>query len=319
MRPDRYLLIVCSLGWTIFAGDNLRAGDLAGQVVDSHTGEGILRARVTIGTYAGSRAASEDFSGLVIWTDRKGNFRFRNLPDGRFWVRAAKGGYLGGPAQAGAGGSEASVRISVRSAADPVTLRLTRQAVIKGRVTDEAGHGLTATIRLIPDPADERHRGKSRFIELDRSGEFRFAGLEEGRYYLGVDGRFDRDTRKIYPLWFFPDKTGLQEARAMDVRQGQEEEVEFRLHPVPGYQIGFKFNCEPVTTPRLAGDSGLIQVPEEWGWDEQTKTLKISGVPSGVYVFSTRCLVEGKPVDMPVRVTVDGAGVTSVVTEPAKP
>lgn len=205
----------------------------------------------------------------------------------------------------------------------PVTLRLTKQAVLTGRITDERGQGLLAFVTLHQqapnNSASFQRRGEPFFN--DRTGEFRFAGLEAGRYYVEVTQALPDlyDAReKVYAAQFYPDKTGLQSAEPIDLTAGQEQRIEMQLRVVRGYEIHGRFpaSSHPNSWLELSNEADAgprLSLAESW--DAQTGAFKISGVPSGSYRLHADANAGGKMIE-PIPVTVDGADVDGILLEP---
>ena len=303
--------------------------EVAGRVIDVETGKGLARARViaTLGT-SNPRTPWTNFDnlspGIAILTDDDGAFGFRNVPAGRLQLSADRAGYLAAESPRLAAGFTAAVVLQAGKSPAPVTLLLTKQAVLAGRFMGESGQALQvhATLyRLAPEKiAPLQPWGP---LTVDRSGEFRQAGLQAGRYYVEVTQAFPDmyDPReKVYPGRFYPDTIDIQSAKPIDLTPGQEQWIEMRLHAVRGYEISGRIRAPSHPNLTLEPFNNRVAAERLYfanSWDEQTGAFKISGVPSGSYKLHANYDAGGTMIGEPRTVTVDGADVGGIVLEPS--
>jgi hypothetical protein len=253
---------------------SLRAADITGQVSDSQTGQGIVRARVTL------KFGFLYRTGLVALTDDEGKFVFRSVPKGSYWLVASKNAYIENTATA-----RATVNIGNEENTQPQTLLLVRQAVLKGRLIYESGHPMGGSVALIrKSEGNVLPKTQSQSSNVNHEGEFRFAGIEAGRYYLSATGIQEPFSKEVYPAVFYPDKTTLELATPFDLQPGQEIEVNFRRQHSAGYEVSGKVRC-PIIPSLERAASPLLTTTLTPSWDETTKTFKFSGVPPGNYAL----------------------------------
>jgi hypothetical protein len=248
----------------------------------------------------------------VVLSDSDGNVAIRNLPEGGFSLSVAKAGYL----EPGNTGSSAS--IIIEGEPDPITLRLTPQAVIKGKIIDEAGHGLWGYVTLALDPALPKASTFTGTSYLDHTGEFRFFNLPEGRYYVSVYGLPDASWKQVYPPAFYPGATTLRDATPIDVMSGQEKEIEFRRQVAAGFTVRGVANCPSIPTQLGMSSDGLHVIPTGSKWDRGTGAFTYTGIPVGVYQLAERCTIDGQPVEAAATFTVADADVDGVILQPVK-
>jgi hypothetical protein len=155
-----------------------------------------------------------------------------------------------------------------------------------------------------------------------QTGGFRFTGLEGGRYYLEVSeaslGLYEAG-EKVYPARFYPDKTDIRSAKAIEVVPGGETQIEFRLPAVRGYQISGHISGDIRPGNRL-GLLPALYSPIQYrasSWDQQTHAFKFSGVPSGTYTLYAMMSEAGKIVNFTTTVTVEDADVEGIVLAPS--
>src|SRR5689334_7261654 len=154
---------------------------LHGTVV-SITGEPVKKAEVTLQPSDGR--SSPVYS---IASDAKGQFSFANLDSGRYMVTALRAGYVGDEMPRRSKRPGTYIAISPGQEPLSLTLRLTPQGKVVGRVLDEDGDPLAnAYVQLV---GFRYIRGKRQLTPLgaertDELGEYRLSGIVPGRYYI---------------------------------------------------------------------------------------------------------------------------------------
>jgi uncharacterized protein (DUF2141 family) len=170
------------------------SGVVTGDAPDSR----IRRAVVTL-------VGSDTPSTRSVVTDDDGRFAFLGLPEGRYTVVATKAAYL--PSAYGAtrpGRPGIAIQLG-RDQQIPLSIRLTRGAVLEGTLRDESGAPLSNMSVYALDAVDPggigpfESSGQHRVVTDDR-GVYRFFGLAPGRYVLAAtmtvigDGAMGRRT-----------------------------------------------------------------------------------------------------------------------------
>ena len=181
----------------------IRDGVITGQVVDATTGKPVSAAIVALSgapiavrEYVSSIQGETVRSGFVgssgvprILTGVDGRFVFRNLPMGSFTITATKGGYSEGASgrRRPGGGSRPIVLADPERAMD-VAVRVWKNGVITGTVTDEAGEPVVNL--LVRAFSRTLANGKRVFsprggsVSTDDRGAYRFANLPPGEYIV---------------------------------------------------------------------------------------------------------------------------------------
>src|SRR5579871_5085111 len=129
---------------------------VTGQVIADDSGAPVANARV--------RLSTADRSSLAI-TDAAGRFSFAS-PPASYTISAFKSGYL-------------RQDRAVREPLDTIAIRLTRAAVISGRVVDTTGEAIPNVPVVVRAPEGPATRGFAQTSTDDR-GQFRAAGLPAG-------------------------------------------------------------------------------------------------------------------------------------------
>ncbi len=250
----------------------------------------------------------------TTFTDQEGHFQIEGVQDGSP-LSAQKPGYFSPMALDGGGSSRVGI---VGPDAGPVTLKLTPQSVISGRVTDLAGDPIERlSVRLTERSVREgRQRWDSLgFAESDEDGRFRFANLMPGTYYLAV-GPGGREVRLLakdgklrtgYPITYYPSAPDIASASPIQLDAGQQREADFSMPAVAVYQI-----LGTVIGYQATQGVGL-QILDQAGQDlalplrfsANTGTFACENVPAGSYILKASSQAGDRSLraEMPLNVT----------------
>jgi hypothetical protein len=177
------------------------ASTVEGDVTDSVTHRPIAGARVKL--RAGERA-------LFTRCDASGRFQIQEVPAGNLEVTADQPGYMPASQSVRAGG--------------PVHLSLRRYAVVAGTVTDAAGVPVEGvSVDLLTLRPGEVKMMTTANASTNDLGEYRFARLSAGSYYVRAHPRIHRDEsdEAEHATWYPRALQGAL-ARAVAVAAGQE-------------------------------------------------------------------------------------------------
>jgi hypothetical protein len=230
---------------------------IVGIIVDAVTGAPVANAEVSIseGTEQTRTTSGDD-----------GRFVFQGVIAGKYMLSATARGYVWeGFNQHGAYSSGIAVGSGLDS--EHVIFRLHPQAVITGRVTEEHGEAVRqAQVMLIGTESTSGRR--ARFVQAqmqtDDLGEYRFARLQAGKYYIAVVARpwyaqtgfsevpqqenstFRRSAGRaksdpsfdvVYPITFYPGVTSESAAGELNLAAGEKEEADIHLQAVPAVHV----------------------------------------------------------------------------------
>ena len=163
-------------------------GLIVGQVVDASTSRPI--GDVTVSLSGGLLPLGQT---RQLMTDAEGNFVFHSLTKGRYTVRATSAEYTaGGPGQHRPNGPAQPIELAADdSRAGGVVVRLWKNAVIAGTVTDEAGESVigvnvSAYRRTLVNGQPRYTPAGSGGGTTDDRGTYRISGLVPGDYVVGV-------------------------------------------------------------------------------------------------------------------------------------
>jgi Carboxypeptidase regulatory-like domain len=200
-------------------------GVLRGRVFNTE-GRPLRRVQIRLGgeTIPDGRTAS---------TNGQGKWEIRELPAGRFTLTVTRAGYLNlqyGQKRYGEPGRP--LEVGDGETIENIDLTLLHNAVITGRIYDEAGEPLAGANVM---PMQVRFfNGRKRLVPTrgnaisDDSGQYRLGSLEPGDYYIYATSRetWETDPPDSKTLGFmptmYPAATAMGEAQRVRVRAGQE-------------------------------------------------------------------------------------------------
>ncbi len=302
-----------ALAYVSFAAPEGSVGEIAGHVIDGLTGKGIARARVVV------TASGEDR--MILLTDDEGAFRVRNLPATRINIWAQRNGYLGYPD--GSSAQESVTQVVMSATADAptaLTLKLTPQCVIEGKAATEKGASV-ALVRLWTRKVDGTAVVHGE-MKVDRKGEFRFASLAAGRYYLDVSSLpalSSPITNPVYLRRFYKEETTLQTATAIDVQAGQTKSVSILLQSSQGRRIrGRIASAPPNAFISLHFPDNATQLAIS-SWDNKTGTFAFSDIPPGNYVLDANWNADGRSFRASMPLTVSDTDLDGILLAPSVP
>lgn len=303
---------------------------ITGTIKDAQTDEPIPRVGLTLRSAAG--IPNPTVFGAT--TDAEGKFRFADVPAGNYMVSAERPGYLRMLFSAKDSRSMmAPFPIREGESREAVTWYLQPQAVVVGRVVDEAGDVVEmARVQLMAQGNGQlMPQGGSQTNDL---GEFRLSGLRPGRYLVVAErmqtgGQADG---KGYRATFYPSATGPEGAAEIVLKAGQTSApVQIILqrgevYKVKGRVVGTWMRdqmAQLMLQPRLPAGA-LVAIGWTGGRGEVKPdgTFEIRSAHPGEYHLVLMSFGNGRPVEMgrtPVTVAqADVENVTLPVQLPIK-
>ncbi len=259
-----------------------------GRVVNSVTGEPVVRAQILVAGVATPRATVSDSSG---------NWSLSGLRCGQVQFAASRAGFLQGTVgDPRIGGAFRPMPLSPSSPTHGIVIRMTPQLVITGRVLDPEGDPVfNAQVTVMVARVAE---GKRVFVRSSQGqtndlGEYRVPMLSAGRYVVCV-------TAFVLPVQFsggvaenngigdscYP---GLPESRGgMDLPAGREARVDFTLPRVSMVKVRGTVSGMPkgrsISVSLLKQNGGAGTGPARQSGVRPDGTFEIPGVSSGTYL-----------------------------------
>jgi hypothetical protein len=227
------------------AGESSAGQDfsVSGMVVDSVTGKPVGHALVVL--YVGGRPQPRR-----VMAEEDGRFEIDGIREGgKGSIEAFRPGYF----------SSRTIRRSRYSSMGSLqdiaivpganfTVTLTPEATIAGRVVDESGEPIEGLPIHLDFEAAEAGR---RFLRLqdqfttDEEGEFRFANLLSGRYFVtagpseetGSENSAKGHTALGYPMVFYGGGADIATASPIDLTAGRHVELDLRVAVEPFFHV----------------------------------------------------------------------------------
>jgi Carboxypeptidase regulatory-like domain len=283
---------------------------IAGTVVSKADSRPLVRTRVTI------RDAQDPREFEFVITSEDGKYEFTGLPAGKYSLTGAKRGFISASYEQH---DEFSTAIVTGAGIDTenLLLRLAPDAVITGKVLDEAGDPVRqATVTLYYDDhssgVDRIH--PSRTAQTDDLGEYELTPLRPGTYFLAATGKpwyavhppsatvnsasngqetlaLDRSLDVAYPVTYYPDVTDADSALPIPIRGGERVEADFHLNPVPSLRLLFHAPDDGTHTffvPQLQQPAfdAYTSVPASVTGTASPGVVEVTGIPAGRYNVS---------------------------------
>ncbi len=204
---------------------------------------------------------------LSVLTQPDGRFVFEHLEAGKYALSARGKGYQ---LQSFDQHENFSTAIVVGDDQDTENLlfRLSPAASISGQVTDEFSEAVRdAQVMLLWEGITNGRQSVETRNETstDDKGQYRFAGLQPGRYYLVVNAQpwYAQNTLRpndassdvspgfhsvteqnanldvVYPVTYYPRETEAARAGSITLQPGQRATADFALQPVPSLHLRF--------------------------------------------------------------------------------
>jgi hypothetical protein len=280
-----------------------------GTVVNSLTGDPLRKATVEL------RSAHN----YVSTSDAQGRFVFEEVEPGSYTVQAERVGFVNGKELSNR--PLATVKLERSQKLTDVTVKLTPQGVIHGRIVDEDGDPVREAGIDLLRWTYKNGKKELQSVENDgrwnvnNDGSFVIGYLPAGRYYLkATHGIQDaappqKDaTQEAYVATYFPSAMDPAAAAPIDVAAGAE---------VRGIEL--RFRTSRVFT--LRGRAGTVRssvqlIPKGYTFARATGTsadgsFEFKNVPPGIYRLTTMLFSE-TPALGPVFVTVTDANIDGI-------
>jgi hypothetical protein len=229
---------------------------ISGRVVNSITSAPVAGAYVVV-----NAASPSNFSRTVrVGTD--GSFVFTQIPAGRYVLIARRKGYV---EQSYLQHQQFSTAILVgpNLNSENFVFPLSPEGLISGEVTDEAGEPVRSA-RMLLFREDAGNAGLAKHLQglqnTDEEGQYRFASLRSGNYYLAVSaepwyaeyarqfsfsetaasqkpGLHNPSLDVVYPITYYPNATEVSGAASIRVEAGSSARADIRLVPIPALHM----------------------------------------------------------------------------------
>jgi hypothetical protein len=317
VRPVSIRSFLLTIALCLFGGAALTAGPtasvfhaatggyrIAGTVTSAADGHPLARARISL------KSAADTHTLRSMVTSEDGRFEFADLPAGKYSLDGAKRGFISASYDEH---DQLSTEIVTGAGLDTETLvlRLAPDAVIAGKILDEAGEPVRrATVAVYFDDhsegMDRIHQLRS--VQTDYQGIYEIAPLNPGTYFVSASAKpwyavypgsdaekqgaasIDRSLDVAYPVTYYPDVTDPDTAMPIPLRGGDRVQVDIHLIPVPALRLllhvpeGGQNAMASLQQPAFDGSTSL---QSSGGRLISPGVLEITGVPAGRYTIRT--------------------------------
>ena len=207
---------------------------IRGHIIAGDTGQPLrkVQVRLTPTDLPPGPSAPAGRESRAATTDGDGNYEFRGLPAGPYFLYASKPGYIGlewGQPPPTQGGKP--LEVGAGQTIEHIDFTLQHGGVIAGRIFDEFGEPLSglqvSAMRSQLMSGGERQLMQTGSGQTNDLGEFRIFGLAPGQYYVQATWRFlgpgdpTSPDRTGYPPTFFPGTTDAGAAQRFTIGAGQ--------------------------------------------------------------------------------------------------
>ena len=177
------------------------------------------------------RPAGVQTSSYTQESNTRGEFRFADLPQGRYELTATRSRYLPvtyGQIRPGSGGPGISIRLVDGQHADGLVVSMPLPAVIAGMVTDARGEpapGSVVHVLRYEWEAGQRTLRDAGQDVVDDRGSYRIPELRPGEYLVSAMPRTNRNPGNPSPPGqiFYPGTPLIQSAQSLTVEAGDEK------------------------------------------------------------------------------------------------
>ena len=260
---------------------------IAGEIIDESSGQPIPWVRVVARPYSG-------MAGANATGDALGHFSFSGLQPGRYDLTAKRSGFLP---------KNLILSLVPGQRLEKITVSMTPQAVIAGRVEDQDGWPAGSTPVQALRYGYQNGQRQLRPVgtaETNDLGEYRIANLPAGRYYIRAAPPFrltEFDER--YTVGYYPGTLDAREDNQVEVRTGQElGDVTIRLPRGSGVMVRGRVLMQAASDEleRIGGYVPTVVLePGDFNWGNGIRTtlwswrsddtFSLRYVPPGDYVL----------------------------------
>ena len=270
--------------------------EIRGTVVDAMTKQPL--GEVEINIQDSNAAGNATFE--IIQSDANGSFRFRNLPEGKYALRAERQGYSP-TAFLQHENYWSGVVVGPGKDSVHIIFPMNASALITGRVTDEAGEDVrNASVTLW---TEARRSGRlaveqGQTVTTNDEGRYRLEHLPAGKYSAsvqatpwysryassGTEAPTDR-ADVVYPTLFYPSTRDWHAMEWIDLEAGETGTADFHLTAEPSAHLRMPAETGPVLNVSVLNDlpSGTAEAGRYKVTTLEDGMIEISGIAAGHY------------------------------------
>jgi hypothetical protein len=330
MRLVALLLVLPIAVWAQTAAPE-EVSTIEGRVLHAATGEPLAKAYLLLMRIDNSAASFDWERSYSASSDSNGKFTIRSIERGKYRLRASRNGFL--TLQYGARYSLRQGTVLDLERAQEMTdieIRLTPHGVISGRVLDVDGEPLAGVhVQLLRRQYVNGSRTLATAVSATTNdlGEYRWAGLTAGRYYIWADRRAERtplstDSEEYVPL-YYPGAIDAGGASPLDLTAGaQARAADLMLRKVRTATVKGKVVIElpdaagvrsVSLNPRAGHNTGGTWFRFYGAKVSAAGEFEIRGVPPGSYSLQAETAKAGKLYGSQMPLDVAEANIEGIV------
>lgn len=288
-------------------------GTVSGRVVTAADGSPLRGAHAAL-IPVNSRSDQHMYAAV---SDDDGRFLVKDVPAGKYTFFAVRAGYVQQHYKSHGTDEGAVLTLSPGQKIDEVLFRLTRAAVITGRVMDEDSEPLVG-VRVVAlqkpseDELEDEGASSARRQELrpvggdqtDDRGLYRIFGLQPGEYYIRASDK-DEPTQGVsstdsefwvqrylgseYAPTYFPGVPQVDQAEVISLKPGEETQADLTLRRIQTAEV-----AGHVISPNGPAKRAMVQLAPKDQQDfasqyedttDDAGSFKMKGVPPGSYIL----------------------------------
>ena len=291
-------LILAMLAIQLAAAAQSPTASLEGSIINAATNAPPSPARIKL--------AMRDSEPSFTTSDAKGHFRFDHLAPGAYTLLIDCPGFLEATNNAR---FSAAIRreVNLTSPVSPLTIQLTAAAIITGKLTSPRNLPIPTARILLMTPGPELNRGiagappmrQLRATSTDDRGQFRFADLPPGTYYVAAEKHGIAGAAvAAYRTTFSPAATEFPSATKFELTAGARVTADIRVSDAHAYRVSGNVALAPGLAPpdkltiRIALSPSYNPITPEQPLTTMTQTaqFEIKGVAPGSYTMTAEAI-----------------------------
>ncbi len=307
-------------------------GSVSGTVI-SVAGEPLKSATLTLrgqpGPQPAGAGAPSQPQAYTASSDAVGNFTFEDLTPGRYTLSSEKAGYLRANYTASSSGPITVLDLTTGQTLTGIAIKMTPQAVISGKITDEDGApypNVNVQLARWAYGGGQKRLQPSSGGSSNAEGVFSIGNLAAGSYYISATaqpaGQMDaiqKGPQEVYVTTYYPGATDPSGAIAVQVTAGAiARGTEIRMRKARAYRVRGKLagpaaeTAAPNTPLRLIPKDGPTLGPPPFA-TVRDGAFDFERVLPGVYILEASQARPGAGGMARQIVTVGNADVDDVV------